>query len=163
MMRRLVQPLLIVVTTAGLSATARFALGVPVPSGLWTIDARTAIASGPTDTSRLLPDSLGHVTGGRDPFRVTRASSIARYDPRSDDRQASAAPGPARPALVLVGILIGTDSAALLDGVPGFETTRVVHAGEHLGTLLIRAISADEVTIMSPDTTWILRLRTHFP
>jgi hypothetical protein len=64
--------------------------------------------------------------------------------------------------LSLAGIMMGAEPAALVDGLPGTEGTRVLRTGEHVGDFVVRQIAPDRVVIVGRDTTWTLRVRTRF-
>lgn len=112
---------------------------------------------------RAAPDSLAATVAARDLFRATRAPAAIRFDPRASQQPAVPIAVPPRPAFVLAGILSGNETAALVDGIPGAESTRLVRAGERFGDYVIRSILNQQVVIAGRDTTWTLRVRTRFP
>jgi hypothetical protein len=116
-----------------------------------------------TDAGRARPDSLTAIIAGRDVFRAARQPSAVRFDARGDQPAAPPPQAPPRPPFALVGILGGEDPAALLDGVPGTDHSRVVRTGDRLGDYTVRAIGANQVVIAGPDTTMTLRLRNGAP
>jgi hypothetical protein len=147
---------------AALALAARFALASPERA----IEPASVLETAPDPAlpPRADSDSMARIIAGRDVFRASRASASVRYDSRAADQPALPPPqAPPRPALVLVGIVAGSEPAALLDGVPGSESTRVLRAGDRFGAYTLRSIAAGEVVIAGPDTTWTLRLRTPSP
>ncbi len=63
-----------------------------------------------------------------------------------------------RPPLTVTGI-VGPPWEALLEGVPGRQGAVVARAGERFGDLRIRSITAAEVVVQGPDTTWRLQIK----
>jgi hypothetical protein len=93
-----------------------------------------------------------------DPFRAARHPSPIPYRPA----QENAPPPPPRapvPALSVSGIIGGPPWAAVLEGVPGRQGSVVVHPGDTLGGLRVRAVKRDSVVIIGVDTTWRLIVR----
>jgi hypothetical protein len=103
-------------------------------------------------------DSLAGAAAARDPFRVTRASAPLPFDPTVNADVPPPPPAP-RPPLRLVGIALGTDPAALVEGLPGIEGTRVLRVGEAVAGYTVRRITETHVRITGPDTTWTLTVR----
>lgn len=137
-------------------ATSAAAEGAPEPVA--TVPATASVP-------RAAPDSLARLIAARNPFRANRSPATVRFDPRGTEGggpppQLDHAP---RPPLVLAGIMLGSEPAALLDGLPGASATTVLRAGERAGDYLVRSITADAVVIVGRDTTWTLRLRSRFP
>lgn len=154
----LARPVLIFATLAALALAARFAIATPRQSR----ESPPAIEPSPDPTAppRADPDSIARITTARDPFRATRTPATVRFESRTADQPSAPPPqGPPRPTFVLVGILTGAEPAALVDGVPGSESTRVLRAGDRFGAYLLRSIGTSVVVIAGPDTTWTLRLR----
>lgn len=62
-----------------------------------------------------------------------------------------------RPALVLRGV-VGADPSwrAILDGVPGSEGGVLLAAGDSVGGLRVRRVTADSAIVFGADTTWRL-------
>lgn len=174
-----------VMKAAGLAAcvvgsglTVRFLAGpiVRPPSAAWADEASagtgvgsTAVAatdgaSGAAPASSGNADSLAGAIARRDPFRLARAPAAVPFNP-----DAPATPGiplpprPQRPALALVGLVLGAERAALIDGLPGVEGTRVLRVGERVGEYALRAIGAETAVIAGPDTVWTLRVRSPSP
>jgi hypothetical protein len=61
--------------------------------------------------------------------------------------------------LVLAGTVGGPPWAALVEGIPGREGAVLVRAGDVLGTLTVRTVKRDTVTIQARDTVWRLSLK----
>ena len=153
---------LVVVTLAALALTARFALASPGSSREATLP--ISAAPEPAMPPRAAPDSLGRIIAARDVFRSSRSQASMRFDSRTVDQPAAPPPQQSPTmGLVLVGILTGADPAALVDGVPGSETTRVLKIGDRVGDYRIRHIGGDSIVVIGRDTTWTLRVRTRYP
>lgn len=105
------------------------------------------------------PDSvIGSATRAA-PFRLRRTLPAIRYDPeRTGEAVAAAppAPRPAKPTLVLSGIIWGAVPTAALEGIPGADGARLVVKGDTVGGLHIRRITQREVVVAGFDTTWVL-------
>jgi hypothetical protein len=69
------------------------------------------------------------------------------------------APAPPKPVLSLVGLVSGIEPAAVVEGLPGVEGSRVVRVGDVFAGLRIKQIDSDRVVIVGMDTTWVLRVR----
>jgi hypothetical protein len=93
-----------------------------------------------------------------DPFRLDRRPADVPYRTESTGAPAPPPPKPARPPLALAGIVGGPPWVALLAGVPGRAGNVVVHRGDVLGDLTIRAVGKDTVIVHGADTTWTLTL-----
>jgi hypothetical protein len=79
------------------------------------------------------------------------------YDPQ----RAEAPPPnvPPKPALVLVGLVSGEVPTALIEGFPGVEGARVVHAGDVVAGVRVAAIGVRGVRLVGMDTVWVLAVR----
>ncbi len=93
------------------------------------------------------------------PFRLERQPARVAYGAEAPAEAPSSPPTPDRPVLSVSGIIGGPHWEAILEGVPGKEGGVLVHAGQVIGDLRIRAIGADTVVVTGPDTTWILTLK----
>lgn len=69
------------------------------------------------------------------------------------------AAAPAKPRLVLVGIIGGPPWTAIVDGLPGHDGGYVVSAGESIEGLTVRSVRRDGATVSGMDTIWTLRVR----
>lgn len=155
-----------------MSATGRWAVGVwTLPfTGLaavtWAALAPLNGGFGPSAAVRqaLLPtavsypaESLTRVVITRDVFRVGRRAAAVLYDPmRAVQPVADAMP---KPVLTLVGLVAGSEPAALVEGFPGIQGTRVVRVGDVVAGLRVRSISGMAVRIAGMDTVWTLTVR----
>jgi hypothetical protein len=145
-------------TVAGITAAGWFLV---IGSGQAGAVPALALAAAPKVPVPPRPavESLAAAAAARDPFRASRAPAPVPFDP---DRAADAPPTPPRPSLpplTLVGVALGTEPAALIDGLPGTETTRVLRLGESFAGYTVRRIEETRVLITGPDTTWTLRVR----
>ena len=148
---------LVAALASGLVAVARVAawpvVGVDVPA---SPELGPAASYSPT-VAAVTPESL-RVLISRDPFRVTRRPAATAYDPRRLAEQL-ASPPPARPVLTLVGIASSAEPAAVIEGFPGVEGSRVVRVGDVVAGLRIKQIAGGRVVIVGLDTTWGLTVR----
>jgi hypothetical protein len=155
---RVLTALCIGLTLAGVAAAGWFLVARP---GSGEPLAALMVADAPEVPMPPRPavDSLATAASARDPFRASRAAAPVPFDP---DRAADAPPPPPRPSLpplTLVGVALGAEPAALVDGLPGTESTRVLRVGETVAGFTVRRIEDHRVLIAGPDTTWTLRVR----
>jgi hypothetical protein len=129
-------------------------------------DQRAVLASKGTTPDRAPPanrrtvDSLLASTAGRAPFRSTRRPAARAYDPESVAGLAEAATNPEpKPPLVLTGIILGPEAAAILEGVPGHEGSTVIRQGATEAGIQVRRIGPHAVVLVGLDTTWTLTVR----
>lgn len=151
----------IAITVGAFAAGARLALRSPLEATnmtVVTVGAGERVAAVPP----LRTDSLAEAATRRDPFRLARSAAPEQFSAATPP-VAYAAPRPPRPQLVLVGVVLGRESAALIDGLPSLEGSRVMRLGERVGDYVLRAVASDHVVIAGPDTTWTLRVRSQFP
>ncbi len=107
-------------------------------------------------------DSVASRIAARNPFRAHRTPAAARYT--ADFAAGAPQPvRPAQPAVTLAGIVLGAEPAALLDGLPGVEGTRVLHLGETVGGYTLRSLTTDRAVVVARDTTLILTMRNRLP
>src|SRR5262249_38206102 len=92
-----------------------------------------------------------------DPFRIGRRPTLPAYDPTRLAEQL--APPPPWPMLVLDGVMDGNPAAAVVEGLPGVEGSRVVRVGDVVGGLSIKEVANGRVVITGMDTTWVLQVR----
>lgn len=102
-------------------------------------------------------DSLAGAIAVSDPFSPLRRAPALPYDPARGD--APPDPKPAKPTLVLRGLVWGRYPAAVLEGFPGIDGPRVLHAGDTLSGLTLRHLDSVRVIISGLDTAWTLRVR----
>lgn len=92
-----------------------------------------------------------------DVFRLDRKPAMVTYRVEGDTSGTVPQPAPLpKPVLKLVGIVGGPPWAALVDGIPFHDGTVLVYAGDTVGGLRIRDISAAAVTVTGVDTVWRL-------
>jgi hypothetical protein len=147
---------ILLVAVLGLIVALRLVLSPLVPIAL---AARGDVgARGPTTESshRVSAESATAIVS-RDPFRIARRPTLPAYDPLRLAEQL--APPPPRPALSLVGIVIGAVPSAVIEGLPGVEGSRVLRVGDVVAGLRVKQISRGRVVIAGMDTTWALEVR----
>lgn len=107
-----------------------------------------------------LPDSAAEALIRRDPFRADRLPSRVRF---GMDAEPESAP-PARenrtpPPLVISGVVMSAASwAALVEGLPGVEGTKLLNQGEQFGRYRLTYVTASYVVVADPDTSWTLKV-----
>jgi hypothetical protein len=117
-----------------------------------------AVSKSPRTPSRPYPaDSLGHLVTARDLFRTGRRPALIMYDPVRAAQPVVEAPP--KPTLVLVGIVVGMEPTAIIEGFPGIEGSRVVRIGDVVAGLRVRSIASTGVRVTGMDTLWILKVR----
>lgn len=164
---RAVRLLCALIAATALALALRFALVPPV--GLATprggdepatalAGARRAVGGGADG------DSLARAITARNPFRLHRSAAAAPFDPERPEG-APSPPAATRPAIALAGIVLGAEPAALLDGLPGVEGTRLLRLGESVAGYTLRAVTSQGAVLRAPapDTTLILRVRSTAP
>lgn len=110
---------------------------------------------------RVSRDSLSRVAVAAAAFRERRSLAQVAFDPAAPPGAAPPPPsGPPKPVPQLVGIAWSAEPAALLDGVPGMEGSRMMHRGDTAGGLKLRRITPGEVVVTGFDTTWTLPVRS---
>lgn len=92
------------------------------------------------------------------PFRIGGKPPVERYGAPSPVVGPPALPVP-KPALVLTGLVLGREPAALLEGLPGIEGPVVARPGQSIGALRVMSVDSAGVVIRGMDTTWTLRVR----
>jgi hypothetical protein len=102
-------------------------------------------------------DSVAAALTARDPFRLARRPAAIAYDPQRVGEPE--APVPPKPVLTLVGVVLGADPTAVIEGLPGIEGPRVVRIGDVAGGLTVQRIAPDGVRIAGLDTVWVLKVR----
>jgi hypothetical protein len=109
---------------------------------------------------RSVTDSLLKVALAQAPFRATRRPASRAYDPEAP---AAASPSPAtappKPTLVLTGLVLGSEPAAIIEGIPGREGSAVIREGAQEGGIRVRRIRAGDVVLVGLDTSWTLKVR----
>jgi hypothetical protein len=145
-----------VVIAAGALAWTRAAATAATTAGAPTIRAA------PTGPRQLAADSLANAATyivTNDPFRLARSPSSVAYSPALEGVAPPPETKPARPNLVLRGIIGGPPWSAILEGIPGREGSVVLRRGDTLAALRVRAVRRDTVVIEGADTTWHLTVK----
>jgi len=106
-------------------------------------------------------DSLDSATShavARDPFRVDRKPATVAF--AIAPTGVAGPPVPAAPIvrIVLHGTIGGPPWRAIISGIPGRDGTIVVSSGDTLGTVSIRRVNKDGVTVSVRDSTWTVTL-----
>ena len=91
------------------------------------------------------------------PFRERRISA-APYDPALVGAPPPP-PAPPKPAVILAGIVWGSEPVAAIEGVPGNEGAVVLGVGDSAGGIRVRRIAREMITVVGYDTVWNLRIR----
>lgn len=124
-----------------------------------TPDALRDAARPPATLQEATPlDSSSSAWGARALFRRNRIAPSVRYRSTPPDLAVQSQPATPRPRLTLRGIVVGAETAAVLEGLPGVEGTRVVRRGETIGELTVRRIEKERVIVSGMDTSWTLTL-----
>lgn len=122
-----------------------------------------ALPAAPALPSFIAPESLTSAVrriAQHDPFRIDHRPASVSYRPELETTApASPVSPPPRPVLVLAGTVGGPPWAALVEGIPGREGAVLVRAGDVLGTITVRTVKRDTVTIQAQDTVWRLSLK----
>lgn len=95
----------------------------------------------------------------RPAFRADRRRSTANHDLSPGMMTTQTSPSPAKPTLSVSGIIWGLEPAAVVEGLPGTETSTVLRVGEGSGGLKVIRIGEDRVVVEGMDTTWRLTVR----
>jgi hypothetical protein len=122
----------------------------------------TMPAGGGTEAlpDRSVTDSLLMATVARAPFRATRRPPSRAYDPEAlAAASAPLATAPPKPTLVLTGLILGPEPAAIIEGIPGREGSAVIREGAQEGGIRVRRIRAGDVVLVGLDTSWTLKVR----
>lgn len=93
-----------------------------------------------------------------DPFRLERRPSEVPYAPGIESAP-PIPPAPAKPALVLTGIMGGPPWQGIVEGFPGTTGSTVVRPGQLVGQLRVARVTRELVVVEGTDTTWTLRVR----
>ncbi len=153
---RLIRLALVVTGLLGMMALVRVTAWPLVRVRLPAATDETSAAQARDVGQRIAAESIAAIVS-RDPFRIGRLPTITAYDPVRLAQPV--APPPPRPTLALVGMVHGADPAAVVEGLPGVEGSRVVRVGDFVGGLRVKQIAKNRVTIVGMDTTWVLQVR----
>lgn len=139
-------------------------LAIPVGFiGSRPIEVTLDTASSPTSGAHLPDaptslDSLRLAVINRNPLRMSRSPADVAYSLLPAEPP-YVEPPPPKPQLVLTGILWSDEPSAIVEGLPGVEGARVLRVGESSGSIRIRRITRQDVTLVGMDTTWVLQVR----
>ena len=132
-------------------------------AGLRTVEVDLDPVDGATNTS-IETGNLGALDSlvvslvDHNPFRLDRSPAAIAYN-SGPVEPADVEPTPPKPHLLLTGILWGEEPSAIVEGLPGIEGARVLRVGESSGSIRIRRITRQDVTLVGMDTTWMLQVR----
>lgn len=116
------------------------------------------IRSEPPPAAVARPD-LGAI-GRRNLFRASRSATLTRYSEAPARPAPSQVPQrPPKPVIAVTGIVGGPVWAAVLEGLPGLEGSRVLTAGDSAAGIRVLRITRFMVTLRGFDTVWNLGVR----
>jgi hypothetical protein len=145
------------------------ALLAPIAAGLVVRGERRHDVPSPRPVSRdALPPVSDHgndlirLASAGTPFRLWHHGPSVRFGAGQTPAVAASPPVP-RPHPVLTGVLWGSTSAALLEGIPGHEGAVVMSKGDTAGGLRLTRLKHDRVTLTGMDTSWTLTVRQPWP
>lgn len=140
------------------------ALGLVAAIGAWVAPALPAptLAAVPDAAPLVLTpnasqplDQVASVVASGDLFRRSRRpssrTSVALAPPTE--------PTAPKPVLRLVGLVVGANPTAVIEGFPGAQGPRVVRPGDVIGGLTVHAIAATGVQVIGRDTAWVLTVK----
>ncbi len=162
--RRVFTVLAVIITLAATAVAVRALVGSPIGDAPVAGAPQGPVPPVPVAAAHLNGDSIALRVIARNPFRAHRTPAQARFSPDAPPGSVPPPmPGPPRPSLTLVGVVLGSDPAALVDGLPGTESTRALRIGESVAGYRLREVSADRAVVVGPDTTYVLQVRSRFP
>lgn len=159
---RLMRACLIAGTVVGAGAAARWTLALPAVTPASPYPAVSALRAA-TPRSFASPDSLARWIAGRDPFRADRRQAATAFEPARAEGAPPPPPPRARPNIVVAGVLLGNTPAAILEGLPGVDGSRLVSVGDRVGEIVVRAITGNRVVVANADTSWTLFVKGRAP
>lgn len=135
---------------------------VMVPNGLPIASLHAEPFSG--DTLREFADRAS----ARNPFRLNRRPASVRFDPSGaypppPTPPPPPPPPPPKPVLQLVGLIIGGEPSAIVEGLPGHDTGAVLRRGDELAGVTFDLLRGDSVVLRGYDTVWVLGPRSLTP
>ena len=153
---------IIAVTAAlGGAAAAAWAVHRPLLAGGPGVPAASRSQAAPTAAGAAIPDSLMERLVIRTPFRAARRPSAIAYDPALPPGAEPPSRQPAEPpSFVVTGVVLGSEPAAVLEGVPGVDGPRLARRRDSIAGFRVVRIGRDGVVLAGPDTTWRLPVRT---
>ena len=93
------------------------------------------------------------------PFRARRRPAPTPFDPTPRTAGTDAAQTAVKPVLTLSGVVWGVETAAVVQGFPGIEGSKVVRKGDVVGGIRVIRIERDRVSLAGLDTTWTLQIK----
>lgn len=126
------------------------------PERTWSETGAGPAVPGPLHSAA--PANLLQLARRTTPFRIGSRPPSVRYGTPPVTAQ-PAAPAVPRPLLVLTGLVLGQEPAAILEGIPGQEGAVVVRPGDVRGPLRIVSVDSHRVVIRGLDTAWSLQVR----
>lgn len=154
---RVIEAALWAACAAGLAAVA-LAVGRPAVGKPSLEPVQYAVMATPPPP-RVASESATALVVSRDLFRPSRRPAPERFQRTVTDVADAEAEEVVRPALTLVGIVMGREPSAIIEGWPGAEGARVMRAGEREGALVVKRIRGGTVEIAGMDTLWVLTMR----
>lgn len=103
-------------------------------------------------------DSLARLAVSRDVFRSARRAPSVAYDPQRTAAPVEASQPP-KPVLALLGLVVGAEATAVIEGFPGVEGARVVRVGDVVSGIRVQGIARNQVRLVGMDTVWVLQVR----
>jgi hypothetical protein len=103
-------------------------------------------------------DSATTHTVTHDPFRVDRKPAMIAFSMAPSGVAGPPVPPAPIVRIVLHGTIGGPPWHAIISGIPGRDGTIVVSSGDTLGTVAIRSVNRDGVTVRVRDSTWTVTL-----
>jgi len=94
----------------------------------------------------------------RNPFRLSRLPADVRFARASAPAVEPVQTPLVRPPLSLTGIVGGPPWTAIIEGLPGQAAGTLVREGSTFDKLVVRTVTASNVVVQGPDTTWRLTL-----
>ena len=151
--------LLLLVTAALAIATGVAGLTVPLAPVTLALPAEPRTLDFSSTSSRERLDSLVRLVERRAPFRARRRPATVPFDPRPAVQVSDGQQNSAKPVLTLSGVVWGSEPAAVVQGFPGVEGSKVVRRGDGFGGIRVTRIERDRVSLAGLDTSWSLRLK----
>ncbi len=146
-----------IVTLVSLSVIATFlVIGAVRSRALADLDPLRIDRSQPPRIPKLDSGEVAVQLRQVDPFRISNRPSAVRHGQAPLPERPPAAAY--RPQLLLKAIVGGPPWTAIIGGVPGQRGDVILAVGEQADSLRVRAIDRQSVTLVGPDTVWILRL-----
>ena len=159
---RLLRTCLMAGTVLGAAAAVRWSVTPPAVAASRPDPGVPALKAVPQATL-VTADSLARQIAVRDPFRADRRPSAVAFEPARAEGAPPLPPPRSRPSIVVTGVLLGGTPAAILEGLPGVEGSRLLSVGDRVGEIVVRTITGDRVVVANADTSWTLPLKGRAP